>query len=148
MKLKYEHVYEDKISSVLARIAFEQSFADQDLSLKFMNLSTLANNNTLKKSPQNLIYWKTRASNYYLYYQVTHDQRDLDQAVISMRKAMLLAPTDAQTMYTLAVFYKVAADESKNVERKENFERLFKSKLEETIRLKPNYQEALELTTK
>jgi len=142
LKLKYEQVFEDQLSSSLAHLAFVSSFdTDQNMAPQLIKLSKDANANTLRNSAQNIQYWKTRAKNHYLYFQVTRDAADLERSVESMNHVISLAPTDAQSYYMLGLFYSLLSQETGRDEYKQKAqESILKS-----LRFRPNFIEAQEL---
>ena len=142
LKLKYEQVFEDQLSSSLAHLAFVSSFdTDQNMAPQLIKLSKDANVNTLRNSAQNIQYWKTRAKNHYLYFQVTRDAADLERSVESMNHVISLAPTDAQSYYMLGLFYSLLSQETGRDEYKQKAqESILKS-----LRFRPNFIEAQEL---
>ena len=142
LRLKYDHVFEDQLSSALAHLAFISSFdQDQDLSSNLIKLSKDANSHTLRTSPVNILYWKTRAKNYYLYYQVTHDTQDLKRAAESTEHVIRLAPSDAQSYYMLGLFYTFLYRE---VDVKEYNQKAIET-IKQSLELRPNFIEAREL---
>jgi len=139
---KYEHVYEDKLSTALAQLAFMTSFGgDASSAPDLIALSRDSNTSALKQSPENLQYWRTKAKNNYIYYQMTGDINDLKRSVDSMRYTTLIAPTDAQSYYMLGLFYSLMDQEVDTDEyRKQAIE-----SVEYAIKLRPNFIEAQEL---
>jgi len=145
LKFKYEHLYEDQLSSVLTHLAFISSFdEDQNLPSNFIMLSKDANAHTLQKSPYNIQYWKTRAKNHYLYYQTTHDGGNIKESIDSMEHIVKLAPTDPQSFYMLGLFYSLKAQETGQDMDKEKA----RSAITHALNLRPNYIEARELMDK
>ncbi len=139
---KYEHVYEDKLSTSLAHLAFINSFNSEGQNTEeLISLSRESNNNALKKSPDNIHYWRTKAKNNYVYYQMTGDIDDLKRALDSMRYTTVLAPTDAQSYYMLGLFYSLMAQESESSEYQEKAT----DAVEYALELRPNFIEAQEL---
>jgi len=142
IKLKYEHVYEDQLSSNLAHLSFISSFdTKKDTSLQLIKLSKDANAHTLRNNPQNIQYWKTRAKNHYLYFQVTQDLADLENSISSMNHVISLAPTDAQSYYMLGLFYGVLAQET----GRDEYHNKAQEKVLKSLELRPNFIEAREL---
>ena len=145
LKLKNEHVYEDKLSNVLAYLAFQYSFQDKKQASDLITLSKISNYKALSMSPKNMLYWKTRARNYYLYYQVTNNIHDLEAAVGAMEKAAQIAPSDVQTRYALAVLYVALAADVKEVKYSASIRTKAKDTLNTIFTMKPDYREAQEL---
>lgn len=145
LTLRDEHVYEDKLSSTLAYLAFQYSFDDKERSQELIELSKFSNYRTLASSPYNMLYWKTQARNYYLYYQISHNEKDMEQAIRAMERALEIAPTDVQTMYALAVLYVTAGEETKNPDTSTIWKDKARATLVEIFKLKPDYREAQQL---
>lgn len=142
IKLKYEHVYEDHLSSSLANLAFIMSFDnDQAVSSKLITLSQDANAHTLANTQNNIQYWKTRAKNHYLYFQVTRDTTDLERSVDSMKHVISLSPTDAQSYYMLGLFYSVLSQET----GEDSYKAKAIESTQMSLKLRPGYIEAREL---
>jgi len=142
LKLKYEQVFEDQLSSSLAHLAFVSSFdTDQNMAPQLIKLSKDANVNTLRNSAQNIQYWKTRAKNHYLYFQVTRDATDLERSVESMNHVISLAPTDAQSYYMLGLFYSLLSQET----GRDEYQQKAQESILKSLRLRPNFIEAQEL---
>lgn len=139
LKLKYEHVYEDKYSYVLANLAFLSAYQKQaDLSTQFMKLADQYNLDSLNASPENVLYWKTKAKNTYLYYQITQNISYIQQGVEALLKAQKLAPTDPKIPYSLAIFYSLMADNSKDQTLKSQYQNSTLEQINKTIFLKSN----------
>ncbi len=142
LKLKYEHVYEDRLSYILANLAFIASYQkEEDAAKKFIILSKTYNEKSLKASPKNILYWKTKAKNEYLFYQVTLDAKYLAEGIKTLSQAKILSPTDPKIPYTLTIFYSLLEDETKDKTQKNNYEVLSLKAIDETINLKPNYRD-------
>lgn len=143
LKLRYEHVYEDKMSSTLANLAFISSYQDDKaLSTQLRHVSEYFNEKTLVASPLNVLYWKTKAKNQYMFYQTTLDIKDLNEAIKNMNKAESLAPTDAKIPYTTALFYSLASDEAKDPEKKQELKKQAVDAINRSLKLKNNYEDA------
>lgn len=145
LKLREEHVYEDKLSSTLAYLAFQYSFDDKPRAKDFVDLSKYSNYKSLTAAPYNMLYWKTQARNNYLFYQMSQDEKDMNAAITSMEKALELAPTDVQTMYALAVLYVTASKEAKDPAISLEWKAKAKRTLNHIFKLKPDYREAQQL---
>ena len=141
---RYEHVYEDKLSSALAGMAFMKSFGADDKAVRnVISFSKNHNLNTIKQSPYNINYLRTQAKNYYLYYQVTNDTKDLQKSIDASEKVIMIAPTDAQSYYQLALYYWIAGNEVKK--GKEQYLVRAKTNIIKVLNFRPNYIEAQEL---
>lgn len=143
LKLHYEHVYEDKLSYLLANLSFIASYQKEtDTAQKLLKLSDYYNLKTLKASPKNVLYWKTRAKNEYLFYQVTLDSENLKQGIEALQQAQVLSPTDAKIGYSEGLMYSLYADEQKSSDVKKRLESLAIQQLDTSINLKPNYRDS------
>ncbi len=139
---KYEHVYEDKLSTALAQLAFLTSFGgDTSAAPDLISFSRDSSTSALQHSPDNLQYWRTKAKNNYIYYQMTGDINDLKRSVDSMRYTTVIAPTDAQSYYMLGLFYSLLDQE---VETDEYRAKAIEA-VEYAIKLRPSFIEAQEL---
>ncbi len=139
LKFRYEHVYEDKFSYVLANLAFISAYQKQEDSAKqLVELAKYYNNKTLTASPKNSLYWKTKAKNYYLFYQVEDKAKDLLEAVKALKTAQIYAPTDPKISYSLSIFYSLLADIEKDSSIKKKFEERAIKEIETAMKLKPN----------
>ncbi len=144
LKLKYEHVYQDKLSGYLARLSVFISYQkDNQKMIEVIKLSKSVNDQTLKASPKNILYWRTKAKNHYLFYQATLDDREIKKGIEALKYAMYLAPSDPKNPYNLAIFHGSLYESQKNKEKKEQLKRLILFYLDQSIALKPNYREAL-----
>ncbi len=131
--LHYEHVYEDKLSYSLANLALLVSpeKSEKETVTRLKNASEYYNVKSLKTSPRNLYYWKTRAKNYYLFYQITLDKSDLEKGIEALETAKKFAPTDPKLDYNEAVYYSLIEKKSKAI-----------AAIDRVIALKPDYNEA------
>ncbi|OGK14608.1 hypothetical protein A3C98_00180 [Candidatus Roizmanbacteria bacterium RIFCSPHIGHO2_02_FULL_37_15] len=140
--LKYDHVYEDKLSYTLANIAFIASYQKQnDVAEKMMKTADLLNNKSIVAAAKNVLYWKTKAKNHYLFYQITLDPLELKVALDALEKARLIAPSDPKIPYSLAIFYSLLADEAKKNNEKLKYNRLSLIEIDKSIDLKNNYRD-------
>lgn len=141
LNLRYEHVYEDKMSFALANLSYMASEQKEDaLATKLLNLSRGYNNKTLAASPRNVLYWKTTAKNEYLFYQATNNVDSLTKAIEALTLAETLAPTDPRLPYSQALFYSALAQSSEK--EKEKYKKLSLEQIDRSINLKPNYRDA------
>ncbi|HRN70292.1 MAG TPA: O-antigen ligase family protein, partial [Candidatus Woesebacteria bacterium] len=146
IKSKYEHVYEDKMSYTLANLAFIYSFSDEkERANKYILLADVANLKTLEYSPENIQYWRTRGKNYYLFYQITNSEEDLQKALVAFEKVTAIAKTDVQSKYTLALFNWIASREVTDSEKSALLYGRALDEIRTVIDMKPNYMEAQEL---
>jgi len=122
LKLKYEHVYEDKLSYILANLAFLSYYQkEKDYASYLKDLSIYYNNHSLSSLPKNVLYWKTKAKIYYLFYQMDLEQKNLQIAIEALKNAQILSPTDPKIPYTLAFFESILSEQVKNNEEKEYY---------------------------
>lgn len=141
--LHYEHVYEDKLSYVLANIAFIASYQEQsEIAKNMRQTADELNLKSLKVSARNVLYWKTRAKNYYLFYQITSDKQDLGQGIKALQLAKQYSPTDPKIPYSLAVYYSLLEDENKEDKEKLKYKQLALFEVEQAINLKSNFRDA------
>lgn len=148
-----EHVYADKISSVLAQLALIQASTEGDM-------NCVSHKNELKPcpelvayyekvaldgSPMNPLYYRTISRNGILLYQATGDESYFNTAVEALHKARQLAPTDPRYPYTLALFYLAKIENTKSPTQDEV--RLFENKalptIDFAIQLKPDYRDGI-----
>jgi len=135
-------VYENKLSSTLANLAFLVGYQkDKKLAAKFIKLSQSYNDKTLTNAPKNILYWKTRVKNNYVYYQTTAQEDYLKKGVADLQEAIQLAPTDPKLPYTEALFYSLLNDVEKDKKMKLKYQALSLQAVEKSIRLKPNFQD-------
>jgi O-antigen ligase len=141
LKLRYEHVYEDKFSYVLANLAFISAYQKQiETAKRLIDLANYYNKKSLAASPQNSLYWKTKAKNDYLFYQISQDPKMILDGIEALKIAKKLAPTDPKIPYSLSIFYSLLADEEKNPKTKKEYLDLSIKEAKETVNLKPNDQ--------
>lgn len=134
----YEHVYEDRLATALADIALLSAYSEApESSGKFMTLSRYYIDHAISKSPQNMLYWKTKGKNEYTFYQASPDEAYLEEAVKALNEAYKLAPTEPKMPYTLGLLY--GAMNKKDISTQY---------LDKTIALKPDYQDAYVLKLK
>ncbi|KKP86838.1 MAG: hypothetical protein UR89_C0013G0026, partial [Candidatus Roizmanbacteria bacterium GW2011_GWA2_35_8] len=146
INLRRESVYEDKFSYSLAYLSGIASYQkNSNLAKKFMEASEFYNLKSLKSSPKNGLYWKTRAKNKYLFYLVDLNQNELEMGIEALMKAKVLSPTDPKIPYSLAVFYSIMADAQKNVTDKSLYVAKSFESVDEAVILKSNFQDAIDL---
>lgn len=143
MRKKYDHVYEDELSSSLANLAAIMSFNgnNKDEIQNIIDLSKISSNKAIEGSPKNIRYMKTSAKNNYLYFQATGDTQDLKKSAAIAKNITLEAPNDAQSFYTLGLFYALLAQETSD----QSYTEKAKEALLRALTLKPNFQDALDL---
>jgi len=143
LKLKYEHVYEDKLSYILANLAFLSYYQkEKTYASSFKKLSIYYNNHSLSSSPKNVLYWKTKAKIYYLFFQMDLDITNLKLAIEALKNAQNLSPTDPKIPYTLAFFKSILFEQVKNDREKDFYKNESLKAIDYTIDLKNDMIEA------
>jgi tetratricopeptide (TPR) repeat protein len=125
-----EPVYRDELAQNLASLAVlanNQNEATLAASLTEGAIDEI--NRVLSGSPNNLNYYKSQTKIYYSLSQINPEYNQ--DALVSIQKAVSLAPTDAKIRYNLALLY------GRNDENQKAIDTLL-----ETIKLKPNYRDA------
>ncbi|MBI5127116.1 O-antigen ligase family protein [Candidatus Roizmanbacteria bacterium] len=146
IKIRREHVYEDKMSSSLSYLAAIAAYQKQtDVAKQIVALSDYYNKKTLSESPKNIFYWKTRAKNQYLFYQVTLDNTNLNEGIKALSTGQKLAPTDPKIPYSLAVYYSLFYDQAKDPNVKEKAKQMSLSEIDKALQLKKDFQDGLTL---
>ncbi len=141
LRLRREHVYEDKLSFALANLAYVYQ-GDKKGARALVALSQRYNALSLLGSPKNVLYFKTRAKNYYLYYQLDSNPQDIQLGIDALGEAKRLSPTDPKIPYSASIFYSLMADAAKDQGKKKEFRDLSLAQIGESIALKPNYSDA------
>lgn len=142
LKMYNDHVYEDKISYYMANLAFIAAYQkDMRLANELMKASDSYNRKSLNASPQNILYWKTRIKNQYLYYQITLDKKHLDEGIAALDKSVTLSPTDAKLPYFQSTYLSLIWDEEKNPDKKTSIQAASLEAAERSIKLKKDYLE-------
>ncbi|QQG43937.1 MAG: O-antigen ligase family protein [Candidatus Roizmanbacteria bacterium] len=139
--LHYEHVYEDKLSYNLANLSYVTHYQKDAATAKnLVKLSDYYNLKSIKSSPYNVTYWKTRAKNQYLFYQGTVDSNHLNKGIEALVQAKRLSPTDPKIPYSIALYYTLLDDDSKD--KNNDYQKKSLKEIEEAINLKPNFEDA------
>lgn len=137
LNLKYEHVYEDKLSYILANLALSAFYQKEKEQVDLLkNLSIFYNQHSLQKSPQNVLYWKTKAKIYYLFFQADLDLNNLKIAIEAIEQAMKLSSTDPKIPYTLAFFQSIFSEQIKDEREKLYYQEASLKSIEQAIDLK------------
>lgn len=143
---KDEHLYKDKLSHVYASLALiEASSASVEAINDLFQKSVSLNKEALTDSSLNVAYWKTRAKNYYYFYQLNQDDDLFNIATESLKIAQEIAPTDPKILQTEALFYSLRIDIEKEVSKKEHMIKEAIKLLDLSLKLKSNYKEAIEM---
>lgn len=143
---RYEHVYEDKMSHVLAQYSLLTGFENEEgqkTTHTFIEYSEMYNASSLQAAPQNVLYWKTKGRNAYLYYYATNDVSYLSDGEESLDVARKLAPTDPQILHSEALLYSAFASAYEDdTEKKKRYEEKSIRTLDDAIALKQNFRDA------
>lgn len=143
LKLKYEHVYEDKLSHNLANFAYNVYYQKgANIADDLIKLSEYYNKKSIKASPKNVIYLKTKSKNLYLFYQIKLDKKYLIEGIKTLNDAFNLSPTDPKIPYTKAIFYSIFENDEKNKNEKEKYRKLILKNLDLATELKPDFRDA------
>lgn len=137
VNIRKEHVYEDKLSYILANYA---ASVDKDSVDKLLSLSDYYNQESLLSSPKNVLYWKTRAKDAYAYYQITQKPAFIDQGIQALTTAQALSPSDPKLPYTTAIFYSLYGQIKKGDSKL--YEQKAIAEVNDSIKLKPDYRDA------
>lgn len=147
-QLHYEHVYEDKLSSTLASLAYVVHTSnpnEKDLAQKLITLAETYSTQTLVMAPKNVLYFKTLAKNSYLFYLITKDEKRVQQSIQALEAAKKIAPTDVKLMHTLALFYSNFLKDTQDAGKKAEYKKKALQELNTALHMKPGYGEAVEL---
>lgn len=125
-----EDLYRDELSINLATLAIllnQQNQASQaaEFAMQAKNLS----DETVRKHPNNIVFYKTRTRVAFALSQI--DPSYIDLAIEAIKHARELAPTDAKIAYNMGLFYNQKGDNENTIKY-----------LKEATRLKPNYIDA------
>ena len=143
IQLRDEHVYEDKLSYVLAQYAYmATSQKDKTKSKEIIDLAENLNLKSIQSSSQNVLYWKTRVKNQFIFYQMTLDKKYLFTGISALDEAQRLAPTDPKIPYFAATYNSLLFDDEKENKQKELYKEKSLAAIERAITLKSNYGDA------
>jgi hypothetical protein len=143
LQIRTEHVYQDRISYVAANLSYIAAADKQtDLARQLMTLSNDYNEKALQASPKNVLYYKTKVKNYYIYYQLTQDPTYLNNGLQTLDQALQLSPTDPKIPYSQALFYSALASEAKDPAEKKKYQDLSLERINYTLKLKRDYRDA------
>lgn len=95
----------------------------------YLNEAEALSQSVIDKHPNNVVFWKNRVRLYALFTQI--DERFLASALSAIEKANALAPGDAKILYNYGVILGQSGRVDEGI-----------MKLEETIKLKPDYRDA------
>ena len=143
MILRQEHVYEDKLSYALAQYASVLAYQKKEAEMQqVIDVAEKLNLQTLQNSSQNVLYWKTRVKNQFLFYQTSLDKKYLFTGLAALDELYKLAPTDPKVPYFSATYYSLLSDDEKNTEQKKLYQAKSLEAIEKAISLKKNYADA------
>ncbi len=143
LKKRREPVYEDKLSYSLAYLSGIAAYQkNDDAANQLLTASEYYSLKSLKTSPKNVLYWKTRAKNKYLFYVADQNRKHLDDGVVALERAREYSPTDAKIPYSLAVFYSLMYDIETDPSLKSEFEKKALDEIDVSISLKPDFYDS------
>jgi len=143
LALRSEHVYEDKLSYALAQYAYMAYYQkEKDKAKEIIDVAEKLNLKSIQASSQNVLYWKTRVKNQFIFYQMSLDKKYLFTGLAALDEAKKLAPTDPKIPYFAATYYSLLYDDEKEVKQKELYKRNSLDSIEKTITLKGDYGDA------
>lgn len=146
LDIKYEHIYEDRLSNSLANLAIVAYLQEEtELAQKLIDLSDGYNKKTLRVAAKNVLYWKTKAKNEYLFHQIDKKPNYLSSAIKALETAEQISPTDPKIPYTIALFYQNLYEDEQSDSKKIIYLQTARSYIDKSLKLKPNYVESLEL---
>ncbi len=136
----YEHVYEDKLSYILANLAYNlNKSGEKETVARIVKLSRYYNLHSRQESQDNVLYLKTAIKNAYLYYQLDQDPAVIRDSLGLFEEGKRIAPTDPKIPYSAALFYSLLEDEEKNKEEKVVLANKSLDEIQSAIALKNNY---------
>ncbi len=143
LSIHYEHVYQDKLSSYLATEAYLTSYQkDNTATQKLMVRADEYNRSSLQASYHNMFYWRTKAKNYFLFYQMTSSKKYLNESIGAFNHASELASTDPKSLYMKALVYSYVYNEEKDKKLQATYKDQSLETIERVIQLKNNYRDA------
>lgn len=151
LTLRSEPLYQDKLSGVYANLAFLASFdqgEENKKNEKIKNLIALSekmSDKALAVSPYNPVFWKTRAKNLYLFYQITLDPAYFVLSDKAVDAAQALAPTDPKILYSRAVYYLAKFDNEElqdKAQAKQSLADRGLTSINRAIEMKTDYRDA------
>lgn len=143
MQLRPDHVYEDKLSYYLANLAFIAAYQkNNQLATQLMQDSAKYNESSLLQSPQNILYWKTKVKDLYIFYQITLDKKYIEDGVKALKESEKLSPTDAKLPYFMATYDSLLYDDEKDSQTKAKLQTASLEEVNKSIALKSDYYES------
>jgi len=143
MMMRGEHVYEDKLSYALSQYAYMAAYKkDKKKSQELIDIAEKLNLKSINSSPQNVLYWKTRVKNQFIFYQMSLDKKYLLTGMSALDEAVKLAPTDPKIPYFSATYNSLLYDDEKDSKQKALYMKKSMEAIEKTIALKADYGDA------
>lgn len=144
LMLRHEPVYEDKLTQALVSSAFLKSAEDtsKETLARQIQFAEYYGDRVIASSPQNIIYWRNRARNYFLLYQAFGDTKYFEESLRALAKSKQISPTDPKSFYTEALFYSTRMDEKLSSAEKDVVVNKVLQNIDRAIELKPNYRDA------
>ncbi len=143
LNLHSDHVYQDKLSYILSNLAYLAAYQKEaDVSKRLVTLAQYYNDISLQQSPKNILYWKTKIKNDYLFYQIFQDNSYIVDGVRAIDKASQIAPTDPKLPYSASTFYSILQEDAKTIDDKDNYEKLSIDSINKAIELKQDYRDS------
>ena len=143
LNLREEHVYQDKLSYALAQYAFVASYQkEREKSQQIIGASEDLNLKSIQSSSQNVLYWKTRVKNQFIFYQMSLDKKYLFTGLSALEEATRLAPTDPKIPYFASTYYSLLYDDEKNTVQKKTYLDNSMKSMGTALSLKKDYGDA------
>ncbi len=143
LNLHSDHVYQDKLSYILSNLAYLAAYQKEaDVAKRLVGLAQYYNDTSLQQSPKNILYWKTKIKNDYLFYQIFLDNAYIVDGIRAMDKANAIAPTDPKLPYSASTFYSILQEDAKTLDDKNKYEKLSLDSISKAIDLKPDYRDS------
>lgn len=143
LTLREEHIYQDKLSYALAQYAFAVSYQkEKDKAQQLIEVAEKLNLQSIKSSTQNVLYWKTRVKNQFIFYQMSLDKKYLFTGLSALEEAIRLAPTDPKIPYFSATYHSLLYDDEKNSTQKRIYLENSMKSIETALKLKSDYGDA------
>jgi len=143
LTLREEHVYQDKLSYALAQYAYVVAYQkEKDKAKQMIDAAENLNLKSIQSSSQNVLYWKTRVKNQFIFYQMSLDKKYLFTGLSALEEAIKLAPTDPKIPYFAATYYSLLYDDEKNNTQKNIYRENSMKSIETALRLKSDYGDA------
>lgn len=133
VKIRPEPVYEDEMAVNNAYIAVglarQGATESAQIAEALVTEALTTSDKLVTNHPNNIVFWKSRVRILYTLSNINSNY--LPQALEAIKKAQMIAPTDASVLYNLGVIYGQSGDVKKAIEI-----------LEQTVEYRPAYREA------